>query len=437
MSSVIEKYLHVYSEPECRQLSAFPASYEHCLVLPLYRESLQALQRFCDTASRQSNTLLIAIINRPDTDLEQEWAVQLSDQLSTLSDNASAIWQGDDHDALWSLDNNSGLLVVDRCIKGSPIPTKQGVGLARKIGADIACALIHQGNINSQWIHNSDADTHLPDNYFLAAKQLDKKNDAAACFPFQHIFLDNQIKQLPTKLYEFSLHYYVKALQWAGSQYAHHTIGSIIVINHNHYAQVRGFPKRAGAEDFYLLNKLAKLGNIQQLQSTPIVIEARESDRVPFGTGPAVKKLGDIDDPKQISLYHPESFQQLRLFLQLLSKLAQQPTLDDALCNLQDQLASLSDAPETTAALLTIIEKLNVKKALSHAFKQAKSANNREAQLKIWFDGFMTLKFIHYSRDNSTGIVNFYQLRALVKNQQNITGSFGQKIIETTSINTL
>lgn len=437
MADVIEKYLCLYGESECRALEGFPAHYKHCLVLPLYRESPQALGRFCHTASQQGHTLIIAVINRPDNDDNQAWAIQINDQLIAISDQACAIWHSHDHSTLWSLDNHSGLLIVDRCIEGDAIPVKQGVGLARKIGADIACALIQRGNINSQWIHNSDGDAHLADDYFLSTEQLDIKKHAAACYPFKHVFLDNSVSQLPTKVYEFSLHYYVAALQWAGSYYAYHTIGSIIVINHNHYAQVRGFPKRSGAEDFYLLNKLAKLGDIHNLRSKPIHIEARQSDRVPFGTGPAVKKLAAIEDAKNISLYHPKSFQQLRIFHLLIKKLAQQTTLDEALNNLQTVLRSLSGSAEVNATLLIIIDKICLKKALMHAFKQAKTAHNREAQLKIWFDSFITLKFIHHSRDISAATVNVYQLQELIEQERNAIGSFGQQIIARTDIDRL
>lgn len=437
MTDVTEKYLRLYSEPECRQLHSFPARYQHCLVLPLYCESLQALQRFCSTASRQSNTLIIAIINRPDSDNDLAWAVEITEQLATLSDQNSPVWQSPDHCELWSLHNHSGLLVVDRCINGAPIPTKQGVGLARKIGADIACALIAQANIASPWIHNSDGDAHLADDYFFACQQLDPEQHAAACYPFEHIFIDSSIRQLPTKMYEFSLHYYVEALKWAGSHYAYHTIGSIIAINHHHYAQVRGFPKRSGAEDFYLLNKLAKLGNIASLQAKPIKIEARESERVPFGTGPAVKKLAEREDAKNIALYHPDSFMQLGVFQQLLRLLAQQPTLNEALSHIPSLLNDLSSNTETNATILVIIEKLNLTKALSHTFKQAKTASAREKQLNIWFDGFMTLKFIHHSRDISAGTINFYQLQALIEQQRQLTGSLCHFITAHTTIDRL
>jgi hypothetical protein len=54
---------------------------------------------------------------------------------------------------------------------------------------------------------------------------------------------------------------------------------------------VRGFPKKMAGEDFYLLNKLAKVGAIHCLDGDPIVLSGRISNRVPFGTGRAMGQL--------------------------------------------------------------------------------------------------------------------------------------------------
>ncbi len=70
---------------------------------------------------------------------------------------------------------------------------------------------------------------------------------------------------LATQLYELSLRYYVAGMKFARSPYAFHTIGSSMAVSPVHYARVRGFPKREAGEDFYLLNKLAKLGSVLEL----------------------------------------------------------------------------------------------------------------------------------------------------------------------------
>jgi hypothetical protein len=38
------------------------------------------------------------------------------------------------------------------------LPHKEGVGLARKIGCDIALSLYERGTLKSRWLHTTDAD---------------------------------------------------------------------------------------------------------------------------------------------------------------------------------------------------------------------------------------------------------------------------------------
>ncbi len=110
---------------------------------------------------------------------------------------------------------------------------------------------------------------------------LNVKNVAAGIYPFQHLPSPNQHLQLAQQLYDCSLNYYVDGQAWAGSPWAFHTIGSTLVINAEHYAIARGFPQREAGEDFYLLNKLGKIGKeISRLDSKPVALTTRQSDRV-------------------------------------------------------------------------------------------------------------------------------------------------------------
>jgi len=403
------KYLslqHNYAEPVIDQLTGFPAGFHQGLVIPVYQEGIEVLTRFAEFAGQHSGTLIILIINRPDTDNpdnDTEWAKPFlaANSLAALN------WQSADQLlSLHPLANNSGLLLVDRCLYGAPLPIDQGVGLARKIGADILCALIHQQKVSSPWISNSDADATLPSDYFASIERAGNSSKAIAAIihPYKHIFHD-QTPVLPTLLYEFSLHYYVAGLHWAGSPYAYQTLGSTITVNYQHYAMVRGFPKRAGAEDFYLLNKLAKTGAIHSLQQPLIRLQARESTRVPFGTGPAVINLGAQQQPLSMPLYHPECFRYLQFFLHLLTAIANQP----------DELAAIAKREATANIDLTIIlalaDSLKLQSAINHCAKQGKNATTRLQHLQHWFDGFKTLKSIHWLREHHFASISFQQWR--------------------------
>ncbi len=477
------KYLNHYAEPEIqqlkplqnRQLEAQPIGFQQGLVIPVYRESTAVIDRFADFAEKQTGSLIVMVINRPDTDPDTDWAKALlahprlhadtfrssSQPLSQPSSQSSQQpsnlqWQSTqqqlnlyylnhapvNHQSInhQSINQRSAILLVDRCIHGPAIPSNQGVGLARKIGADILCQLIHWGVVTSPWIANTDADAWLPQPYFSVLKNISKT--AAVLYPYEHLSLkklqathtlstqatnqetqpsvcEESPTQRPTLLYEFSLHYYVCGLSWADSPYAFHTLGSTIAVDYQHYAKVRGFPKRAAAEDFYLLNKVAKTGTIKTLEYPLIQLQARASTRVPFGTGPAVNKLATNTDPLSMPLYHPDSFLYLRFFLQWLAQLAisnndahrvaRQLLAQSETHTATGQTASCQAIHQTInlPLLLDIAETLKLPQALAHSFRHGKDATTRQQHLQHWFDGFKTLKLIHLLRDRHLGTITF------------------------------
>jgi len=394
------KYLARYAEPEAAlALEHSPAttnnSWQYCLVIPAYKESPAFYQRLSITLLRQHAVLLILVINQPGN-------------ISNPHRANSTLWQslidatdeGLSHSKLQLRSipsTNSALLLVDRFSPEQQIPEKQGVGLARKIGADIALALIDGGHIQHPWIYTSDADAHLPSDYFVALdNDKGKAQSAAAIYPFKHHCDDSPVGRA-TQLYEQRMQHYVDSLSSAGSPYAFQTIGSAIAVSASHYAQVRGFPKRSGGEDFYLLNKLAKTGRINCLQKPEIIIEARQSDRAPFGTGPAITQLlleKKLDDAE--IFYHPKIFIELKVWLDVMP-LTHTQDLDD-----------LALSTCTLQALQTV----GAAQAIAAARKISTSAPSYSKQLHTWFDAFKTLKFAHYLRDNKYPSVSIHSLES-------------------------
>ncbi len=371
----VNKYLQRHAEPETRALVDWPASYryQHSLVIPAFDEQPDFISRLLDRPLSQQRPLLILVVNRPDH-VDHCPANQLL--LEQLQQTMPSVWQ---HGPLRLLDNGDwGILCVDR--DQLPIPKKQGVGLARKLGADIAAGLIEAGFIDSPWIHSSDADAHLPDHYFQT-QQL-SIDTAAATYSFIHRRGSDLISRA-TEWYERSLHHYVNGLKAAGSPYAFHTIGSILVINSNHYCQVRGFPKRSGGEDFYLLNKLAKLGKIDSLDGC-IELEPRLSHRVPFGTGPATAKLAEsLANGQPLLSYHPQ------IFIQLQQVIA---TFESAFKHSHSPQQALQQLPEICQQALT---SLGIEQCLQH-LQQNADGHWKRRHFHEWLDGFRTLKFVHY-----------------------------------------
>ncbi|GIR70665.1 MAG: hypothetical protein CM15mP74_19160 [Halieaceae bacterium] len=114
---------------------------------------------------------------------------------------------------------------------------------------------------------------------------------SAICLPFTHDAAGNPEVAAATLIYELKLHHYVLHLQRIGSPYAFYALGSSCVFNSASYAAVRGVPLRSAGEDFYLLNKLAKVGPVHTARDRGVTLESRCSGRTPFGTGPAVSEL--------------------------------------------------------------------------------------------------------------------------------------------------
>ncbi len=174
------------------------------------------------------------------------------------------------------------------------------------------------------------------------------------------------------RLYELHLRYYVNRLRWAGSPYAFHTIGSTIAIHADTYAKVRGAPKRNAGEDFHLLNKAAKVAPIHRLSRPEIRIEARRSTRVPFGTGPALRRMRADGQPLS---YAPESF----------SRLAEVIAHIDCGVPLPGQSAAL-------------LEELGYPRFRTQALRQYRRPETLRKATHQWFDGLRTLRFIHLAR---------------------------------------
>lgn len=373
----LNKYLDNYAEPECQSLSGFSYEdhFEHCVVIPAYKEEACFVKRlFIQNPSKK--LLLVLVVNQPSYETNATPQESLISELNTF---ASLAWQQDNL-SFYQLNQNDkqGILIVDRFTV--PIPEKSGVGLARKIGADLALTLHQKNIVISKWLHSTDADASLPKDYFLKTTN-SNKNTIAACYNFNHSSNDKLLNQA-NALYEKALRYYVAGLSYAGSPYNFFTIGSVICFKFEGYVAVRGFPKKSAGEDFYLLNKLAKLGQVAWFSDSVVELVARESDRVPFGTGPAVTKILDLFiENKPYCYYHPEIFDELKTVLTHFSKLyAKLDNLDSWIT----QLSPISQKALEQIGFYQFVE------------KQKKSSEKQfSKQLGGWFDAFKTLKFIH------------------------------------------
>ncbi|MEJ2105491.1 MAG: hypothetical protein P8X47_13095 [Ignavibacteriaceae bacterium] len=161
---------------------------------------------------------------------------------------------------------------------------------------------------------------------------------------------------------------------------------------------------RKAAEDFYFLQKLAKHYNIHRITSTEIRPSARESWRVPFGTGKSMTNY--LTSQKEILLFDPDEFVILKDWLEL---------FNSDLALKIDTL--LNEAMKIHSELFNFLENSNFKGNWKRILDNSKSEKQIIYQRKNWFDAFKTLKLIHHLRDTSfrmmdvkTGIEKFFKV---------------------------
>ncbi|MEH6584381.1 MAG: hypothetical protein V7754_20780 [Halioglobus sp.] len=386
-ATALARYLHRHIEPDLPEAPAGSKPWQHVLVIPAYNESPLLLEKLTSNLASAERTLCILVLNRPESEPNPHCNQALRESVHQRSDTQ------ENNPPLVALTDTVDLFLLDLEMQRGPTPDSQGVGLARKTGCDLALYWQSLGHIHSEWICSSDADAELPRDYFRRLALTPDKT-VAAVFPFMHVAGADVQTDEATALYELWLHYYVLGLSYASSPYAYHTLGSCIAIRRDCYAQVRGYPKRAGGEDFYLLNKAAKTGPVARLEGECIALESRISTRVPFGTGPAVAKImvgGDWEE--QAMFYHPDSFEALRIWLNAMPGLFS-TELDELPQRLEEQGLSQPLAQDSYQALM----QLGVREALAHCRRQGKSQAQFERQFHQWFDGFRTLKFLHSLR---------------------------------------
>ena len=408
-SACISRYLDTYAEPEARSVSgAQIGQFDTLIVIPVYDEAEPQLQAFLKFNNSRS-VLMIWVFNAPESAsgspahlrtvaLQEKILRQL--QAQPLSSNC---YFAQVHGSL-------KLLVVDRC--QHLIPDKQGVGLARKIGADLALQLSYQQYLHSgylvPWIFSTDADVSLPAEYAL----LDAAEPGVSACIHGFFHRPEAGYEQAMRQYEFSLYYYVDRLRYAASPYAFHTIGSLIAIQPLAYAQVRGFPKRSGAEDFYLLNKLAKVGRIETLASPIIEIAGRPSHRVPFGTGPALIKINtDKALQKNFQVYHPRTFELLRALLASLTKI-ENSISDSAIPIVATEFTMLTS--RESQVITEVLMALGWDKQKPH-WQQQKNSQAFQQAFHTWFDAFLTLRFVHEVRDRLYPNIDLSELPDLFK----------------------
>ncbi|MDD4778221.1 MAG: glycosyltransferase family A protein [Fermentimonas sp.] len=252
------------------------------------------------------------------------------------------------------------------------LPDKHaGVGFARKIGMDLAVDHFYKTDNYNGIIVSLDADCEVSNNFLTSIYDAFKQNEKlkVTIHNFYHrVESDAGNIEYAVRQYEAYLHYYSESLKQIGFPYYYHTIGSAFAVSADAYVRAGGMGRQQGGEDFYFLQKVFPLGEVKFLKDTFVYPLARFSDRVPFGTGPAIQKI--LDEPDGIlKVYSRQSFHELKRFFDLkefffkkddatiISKVSElHPVLIDFL-NENEYLKLLRDCNDNCATLKSFVKR--------------------------------------------------------------------------------
>ena len=205
-NETVSKYLDRYAEPEAA-IKLPGRHYEHSLVIPAFHEDQESVRKVWRRIEPGTSFLVILVVN---SNVEEDPSARMLIDGLTLNRQISQLTNQIQLVEKIGGAEGPDLLVIDRYSRGYSIDKKQGVGLARKIGMDIAASLIKQKVVSGNWLFTTDADAELPENYF----NLETGDaDAAFIYPFKHVAPPGL--KSPMQLYEISMLYYLAGLLWA------------------------------------------------------------------------------------------------------------------------------------------------------------------------------------------------------------------------------
>ena len=279
------------------------------------------------------------------------------------------------------------LFWIDAASSGKELPPKQGVGLARKIGLDMALSLLDYRD-NDPLLICLDADTLVQPDYLPAITEHFAGTAAGgASIPYRHRPASDQAGQSAIDRYELFLRAYVFGMELAGSPYAFHTVGSAMACRASAYVASGGMNQRLAGEDFYFLQQLHKTSYVAQLTGTAVHPSPRSSHRVPFGTGRAV---GDMleDGEQRLLFYQPVVFSIVAEWLAYVTKNS------DA-----DALSLLNGAELISPVLHEFLEQAGFIVSWDNLKKNNRENKKLMTAFHGWFDAFRTMRLIHELSD--------------------------------------
>ena len=351
------------------------------VVIPCYNEPdiTTTLNSLADCTPPGAKVSVLIVINSAE-DAPEEAVAQ-----NSSTSNCIELWQSQHQQLFFD---------VQRILAPS-LPQKwAGVGWARKIGMDEAVRQLVKNDLPDGIIVSFDADSTVLPNYLQTIESAFTDNPTFNFFTihFEHPYKDPKLSSLFREgivRYELHMRYYRNALQWCGYPHAIHTVGSSFALKASAYAKQGGMNRRKAGEDFYFLHKLVLLGDYGNICTTTVFPAVRPSDRVPFGTGAAMKKW--IEGSQELNFtYSIATFSNLKPFFANIRQFWQmEPSeIEDTIGHLHSSLQSFVKNTQTVDKLLELR-------------KNCSTANIFGKRVFHLLDAFWILKYLNFAHEIS------------------------------------
>lgn len=309
----------------------------------------------------------------------------------------------------WKMLNDRPKLILQPIYAPAVEAKHAGAGMARKIGLDEAIRRFNAINRTDGIIASLDADCLVSPNYLqqIESAFLRNKSCFAATLNFKHRAdeMADPKQKRGIQLYEDYLHYYKKALDFAGFPDSIYTIGSAFAVRADAYVKQGGMNRRQAGEDFYFLNKLTKLGPLTEINEAWVYPSARVSDRVPFGTGAAMTKWMNEDGDLTLT-YNFAAFQDLKMLFDQVGSLFR--ITPEALENL---MAALPFPVQDYLLSIGFTGKL------AEINRNSSSLASFRKRFFQFFDAFIIMRFLNISHLNYYSRQNLAEAIALLQAQ--------------------
>ena len=249
---------------------------------------------------------LVVCVNQPDS-----WWND-PEHISVCEENSLAIKY------LLSLEDNR-IEILDKSSPGNGwTPKAYGIGFARKYLMDHISKLAQLNDI----IISMDADTLFGKGYFAAVAENLRLNPAASAIsiPYYHRLTYQSELDRAMLRYEIYMRAYAINMWRIKSPYCFTALGSAIALPVWAYRASGGMTPKMSGEDFYFLQKIVKTGRLLHWNGEIVYPATRLSDRVFFGTGPALIK-GIDGDWSSYPVYDQRLYDQVAETYKLFSKL--------------------------------------------------------------------------------------------------------------------